>query len=295
MSRCILEAKKDNQEVKIRTVKRIELIKKIIARARKKGKAIGFVPTMGYLHEGHLSLVRIAKRKSNFVVVSIFVNPIQFGPHEDYNCYPRDLKKDMRLLKKENVDLIFNPSVKEMYPNGYKTYVEVSDLSNILCGSLRPGHFRGVITVVLKLLNIVKPDIAIFGRKDFQQAVIIEKMVKDLNLDVKIITIPTVRESDGLAMSSRNVFLNKSERKKATILYQALKWARRAYYKNLISNAEYVIKKMKAMIEKKGGRVDYVAIVDKDELKPVKKLKKGNLIALAVFFGKTRLIDNIVL
>ncbi len=262
---------------------------------RRRRKAIGFVPTMGYLHEGHLSLIRIARKHSDYVVCSIFVNPIQFGPNEDYDRYPRDLKRDEALLKGERVDLLFYPSLKEMYPEGYKTYVEVEGLSSVLCGKSRPGHFRGVATVVLKLFNIVKPDIAFFGEKDYQQAVIIRQMVRDLNLDVKIITGPIVREADGLAMSSRNVYLLPEERKNSPVLYQALQWARGTYYRENMRSPEYIIQRMQQMIEEKGGRIDYIAIVDRHTLTPVKVLKKGDLIALAVFFGKTRLIDNIII
>jgi len=240
-------------------------------------------------------LLKIAKENSDFVVCSIFVNPIQFGPHEDFNRYPRDLKRDETLLKKEKIDLLFYPSIKEMYPEGYKTYVEVTDLSSVLCGRSRPGHFRGVATVVLKLFNIVQPDIAVFGEKDYQQAVIIERMVKDLNLDIKIIRGPIVREADGLAMSSRNVYLSPIERQNATILYKALQWARDAYYKENIHSPGYITQRMQQMIEEKGGQIDYIAVVDEKDLTPVRFLKKGNLILLAVFFGNTRLIDNIVI
>jgi pantoate--beta-alanine ligase len=278
----------------MKTVKRIELIKTLLARVRKKGKTIGFVPTMGYLHEGHLSLARRAREKSDYVVVSIFVNPTQFGPAEDFDRYPRDLRRDARLLRKEKTDLIFCPSVKEIYPDGHRTYVEVSELGNVLCGASRPGHFRGVTTVVLKLFNIIKPDIAVFGQKDFQQVVIIKKMVADLDLSVEIITAPTVREKDGLAMSSRNAYLMETERKNAVVLYQALNWARDSFYNERIISPDYLVNKMTTMIEAKEGKVDYIAAVDPDTLKPIKVLQKGALIALAVYFGRTRLIDNIV-
>ncbi|MEO0141856.1 MAG: pantoate--beta-alanine ligase [candidate division WOR-3 bacterium] len=279
----------------MKIVKKIAELKRLIKQIKEKKKTIGFVPTMGYLHEGHLSLMRIARKHSDYVVCSIFVNPTQFGPNEDFNRYPRNLKRDEILLKKVKVDLLFYPSVKEMYPDGYKTYVEVEEMSSVLCGKSRPGHFRGVATVVLKLFNIVKPDIAVFGEKDYQQAVIIKQMVKDLNLDVKIITGPIVRESDGLAMSSRNVYLSPEERKNATVLYRALQWAKGTYYKENIRSPEYLIQRMQQMIEEKGGKIDYIAVVDKQTLRPVRVLEKGNLIALAVFFDKTRLIDNIII
>ncbi|UCG91540.1 MAG: pantoate--beta-alanine ligase [candidate division WOR-3 bacterium] len=278
----------------MRFVKKARYVKKIVAQARKKGKIIGFVPTMGYLHEGHLSLVRIARRKAQFTVVSLFVNPTQFGPQEDLQSYPRDLKRDKILLKKEGVDLVFYPERTEIYPEGYSTYVEVQGLSTILCGVSRPGHFRGVTTVVLKLFNIVQPDIVVFGRKDFQQAVIIKRMVEDLDLNIKIVTGKIVREKDGLAMSSRNTYLSEKERENATVLYQSLVWAKKAYSGG-VRDPHWVIDKMRDMIENRGGKVDYVEAVDQKTLKPVKHLYKGTLIVLAVYFGKTRLIDNIVL
>jgi len=274
-------------------IKRIKQVKKIIGLKRRQGKTIGFVPTMGSLHEGHVSLVRIAKKKSDFVVVSIFVNPTQFGPSEDFKRYPRDLKRDCRLLKKEGVDVVFFPPVKEIYPSGYKTYVEVTSLSNVLCGASRPGHFRGVTTVVLKLFNIIKPDIAVFGIKDFQQCAILKKMAKDLDLDIKILTGPTVREKDGLAMSSRNIYLSKTHRQNAAVLSQALRWAKKAVQAG-VHDADGIIKKMTAMIQKKQGKIDYIETVDQDSLARVKKLQSNVLIVLAVYFGKTRLIDNIV-
>lgn len=279
----------------MKIVKEIAELRKLVKQIKNKKKIIGFVPTMGYLHEGHLSLIRIAHKHSDYVVCSIFVNPIQFGPNEDFNRYPRDLKRDEGLLKKERVALLFYPKLKAMYPDGYKTYVEVEELSSILCGKSRSGHFRGVATVVLKLFNIVQPDIAVFGEKDYQQAVIIKQMVKDLNLDVKIITGPIVRESDGLAMSSRNTYLSPEERINATVLYQALTWARNSFYKENIKSPEYLITQMRQMIEAKGGQVDYITIVDKNILTPVRFIKKGDRILLAVFFGRTRLIDNIAI
>lgn len=278
----------------MRLVKKARHVKKIVAQARKKGKIIGFVPTMGYLHEGHLSLIRIARRRAQFTVVSIFVNPTQFGPQEDLQRYPRDLRKDTILLKNEGVDLVFYPDRTEMYPEGYSTYVEVQDLSTILCGLSRPGHFRGVTTVVLKLFNIVQPDIAVFGRKDFQQAVIIKRMVKDFDLNIKIVTGKIIREKDGLAMSSRNTYLLEKERKNATVLYESLLWAKKAYAGG-VRDPHWVTNKMRDMIENRGGKVDYVEAVDKNTLKPVKHLYRGTVIVLAAYFGKTRLIDNIVL
>lgn len=278
----------------MRFVKKIDTIKKIIQREKKKGKIIGFVPTMGYLHEGHLSLVGIARKRSQFLVVSIFVNPTQFGPAEDFHTYPSDLKRDIALLKKEGVDVVFYPSRKEMYPSDYKTYVEVHDLTTLLCGTSRPIHFQGVTTVVLKQFNIVEPDIAVFGQKDYQQAVILKRMVKDLNLNVKIVTGKIIRETDGLAMSSRNTYLTERQRRNGVVLYESLEWLEHAYH-NGLTDSKKANKKMRSMIELRGGKIDYVEMVDKNTLQPVKTLKKGTLVCLAVFFGKTRLIDNTVL
>ncbi len=275
-------------------VKKIAQAREIIKAKKRRNITIGLVPTMGYLHEGHLSLVRIARKKCRFLVVSIFVNPTQFGPKEDLKKYPKNLRRDLRMLKDERVDLVFCPSVTEMYPADYETYVYVKELSKILCGVSRPHHFQGVTMIVLKLLNIMQPDIAVFGKKDFQQAVIIKKMVKDLHLDVKIITGRTIREKDGLALSSRNTYLSKKQRKNAVVLHQSLKRAKQAYNKGL-RNPKKVIQLIKRMIKEKNGKIDYVETVNKDTLKPVKKLQKGTLVALAVYFGTTRLIDNTVL
>ena len=252
------------------------------------------MPTMGFLHEGHLSLVRIARRKSDVLVVSIFVNPTQFTPSEDFNKYPRDLNKDMRLLRGEGVDLIFYPNTKGMYPPNYATCVEVQGLNRLLCGISRPHHFRGVTTIVLKLFNIVNPDIAVFGKKDYQQAVIIKRMVKDLHLGVRIVLGKTVREKDGLAMSSRNTYLSKKQRMNAVVLYESLQWMRLVFKKGL-RDRKKALTKIRALIRRRGGKIDYVEAVDKKTLKPVRRLKKGTLIALAVYFGRTRLIDNTIL
>ncbi len=278
----------------MRLVKSIKEIEKIVRQQKARGRNIGLVPTMGYLHDGHLSLVRMARRKCDFLIVSIFVNPAQFGPREDLKDYPRDLRRDSWLLLKEGVDVIFYPSVAQMYPGGYQTYVDVTRWSRILCGASRPVHFRGVATVVLKLFNIIEPDIAVFGSKDYQQAAIIRQMVKDLDLDVKILTGRIVREKDGLAMSSRNTYLSESQRKDAVVLHGSLKWLKQAYAKGL-RDPRTAESRMAAMITSKGGRVDYIAFVDKNTLEPVKELKRGTLAALAVVFGRTRLIDNTIL
>lgn len=247
----------------------IPRLQKLIQKEKRSGKRISFVPTMGALHSGHLSLITAARRKSDIVAVSIFVNPTQFGPREDYKKYPRPFNRDKKLLEKCGADILFYPDADQMYPEGYSTYVNEERLSKTMCGISRPGHFRGVTTVVLKLFNIVQPDIAFFGQKDYQQALIIKKMVKDLDLPIKIKLMPIIREKDGLAMSSRNQYLSPEERKKAALLYQML------------------LKRKKI----KGIKLDYFVRVDKDTLRLA---KKGTLLAIAGWVGKTRLIDNIL-
>jgi pantoate--beta-alanine ligase len=260
---------------------------------KKEGQTIGLVPTMGFLHEGHLSLVRGARQGNDRTAVSIFVNPKQFGPAEDYQVYPRDFNRDAVLLEKEGVDLVFYPPVEDMYPAGYKTYVEVEDLENKLCGRSRPGHFRGVCTVVLKLFNLIQPDEAYFGWKDAQQVLILKKMVEDLNLTVKIRPMPLIREKDGLALSSRNVYLNSQERQAALVLYHSLELAER-----LIKTGERQAAKIRQqMIDlisaEPLARIDYAEIVDFETLEPLETIGREALVALAVYFGKTRLIDNL--
>ncbi len=268
-------------------------MKSVIKKHKSAGQTIGFVPTMGFLHEGHLSLVRAAREAADVLVVSIFVNPAQFGPKEDFQAYPRDLNRDSALLAKEGVDYLFCPEDGQMYPPGYKTYVEVQDLQDKLCGRSRPGHFRGVCTVVLKLFQIVDPNVAFFGQKDAQQAIILEKMVQDLNLNVWIETLPIVREPDGLAMSSRNAYLNAEERKAALVLSRSLEEAKRQIDQGE-RRADIVLGVMRAMVEKEPlARIDYLEAVDTRDLNPVKEIGSGTLIALAVYIGKTRLIDNL--
>ncbi|AEX85886.1 pantoate--beta-alanine ligase [Marinitoga sp. 1135] len=259
------------------------------------GKTIGFVPTMGYLHKGHLSLVKQAREDNDIVVVSIFVNPTQFGPNEDFDRYPRDLNRDMELLKEFNVDYIFHPDVMEMYPDGYSTYVEETKLTNVLCGKSRPGHFKGVTTIVSKLFNIVRPTRAYFGQKDAQQFRVLRKMVDDLNMDVKMVEMPIIREEDGLAMSSRNIYLKGEERVQALALYKSLLKA-----KELFENGERDATKIKEEMKKVFDenplvKVDYIEIVDEYNLEPVEKIEKRVLVAVAAFVGKARLIDNIIL
>lgn len=274
-------------------IKNIKNIREKIDIYKYNKKSIGFVPTMGFLHDGHLSLMKKAKEENDIVIVSIFVNPTQFGPNEDLDSYPRDLDRDISLCESAGVDLIFFPSVEEMYPKGYDTYVEVvGDITKRLCGESRPGHFKGVTTVVLKLFNIVTPDKAYFGQKDAQQVAVINKMVKDLNLDLEIVPCPIVRESDGLALSSRNTYLNEDERKSAVILSKSLFEA-----KELINNGEKDSKKLKSLItnriESENAIIDYVSIVDSNTLEDIEILNGDVLIALAVKIGKTRLIDNV--
>ena len=267
-----------------------------IARQSKQSRrSIGFVPTLGALHKGHLSLIRCARRENNLVVVSIFVNPAQFSRGEDYLRYPRSFKTDIALCKKEGVDIVFCPPAGQIYPKGYKTYIIVEQLSDLLCGRFRRGHFQGVATIVAKLFNIIAPDAAYFGQKDAQQAVIIRRMAKDLNLPVKIRLLPIIREADGLAMSSRNAYLNKQERKDAACLYAGLKKARAMVAKGIKDSAEIKRACRRVIKEKKNARIQYIEIVDLEELKPVRKVRKRVLLALAVCIGKTRLIDNLIL
>lgn len=275
-------------------IRSVKSMQSAIRRLRTAGKKIGFVPTMGALHEGHLSLVRRARRENEVVVLSIFVNPAQFSPREDFKAYPRQEKEDKLLAKREKVDIIFYPSEHEMYPPGCLTHIDVDKIAGILCGKSRPGHFRGVATVVGKLLNSVMPDTVYFGQKDAQQAVVLKQMIRDLNFPVAVKVCPIVRGHDGLALSSRNLYLSDRQRREALVLSRGLKEAK----KKIVSgerNAQKVIRTIRKKIAaRSSGRIDYVACVDADTLEPLKKLKGNILIALAVYFGKTRLIDNIV-
>lgn len=264
-------------------------------KAKLDGKKIGFVPTMGYLHEGHASLARRARKENDIVVLSIYVNPTQFGPKEDYKKYPRDFAHDRKIAEKEKVDVIFAPDNADMYPGGYKTYVEVEVLGDNLCGLSRPGHFKGVATVVAKLFNIVRPDRAYFGQKDAQQAAIIKRLAEDLNTGVEVVVMPTVREKDGLAMSSRNAYLDPEERKQAAYLSLALSSARDLYRKGG-RRPSAMINLMKGIIKKiNDSRIEYIKVVDTENLKDIPMINKKALIALAVFVGKTRLIDNAII
>jgi len=276
-------------------VKRIKDVRKKVRVVKREGKVVGFVPTMGALHEGHLSLVRKARSESDFVVVSIFVNPTQFGPGEDYERYPRDIDRDCKLLESVGCDLVFTPEASELYNSQFRTRMTVRSLSEVLCGKFRPGHFDGVVLIVAKLFNIVQPDIAFFGQKDAQQAIIIQRMVSDLNFPVKVSLHPTVRENDGLAMSSRNTYLSENERERATALYRSLKVAR-----DMIENGErdskIIREKMLELLGSEDIDVDYAEIVNASDLKSVEKVEDGGiLIAVAGRVGKARLIDNIAL
>ncbi len=260
---------------------------------RREGKRIGLVPTMGYLHEGHLSLVRESKARADVTVVSIFVNPTQFGPDEDYKKYPRDLEKDSAFLSAAGVDCLFYPDAAEVYPPNYRTYVEVEGLQDRLCGRSRPGHFRGVATIVLKLFDIVGPDQAFFGAKDAQQVLIIRRMAADLDLDVEVVTCPIVREPDGLAMSSRNAYLTPVQRTAARVLSTSLRWADKAVGAGE-RDAGRLVSGLRSILEAEPlARIDYVEAIDPETLDPVAEIRGQVLVALAVFIGSTRLIDNI--
>lgn len=266
------------------------------ATLRAQGQTIGFVPTMGYLHEGHLSLVRLARQHADVVVVSIFVNPTQFGPNEDFERYPRDFERDEQVCREAQVDIIFYPSISELYASDASTWVVEERLSRGLCGASRPGHFRGVCTVVAKLFHIVQPHIAVFGEKDGQQLRIIERMVRDLHLPVRIVRGPTVREPDGLAMSSRNAYLSPHERKQAVVLKRALDKAEQLVREGIERDAERLKAAMQNVIEHApDARIDYIEIVDDQTLEPVQTVDRPCMVALAVFIGKTRLIDNLVI
>jgi pantoate--beta-alanine ligase len=262
---------------------------------RRSGRTVGFVPTMGALHQGHLSLVRAAREKTDIVVTSIFVNPTQFGPAEDFSKYPRTFEKDSAMLAAEKTDYIFSPSVEEMYPKDATTWVDVEELSGKLDGRSRPGHFRGVTTVVSKLFNIVQPDMAFFGQKDAAQVAVIRKMVRDLNLDVEIVVCPIVRESDGLAMSSRNAYLNPEQRKQALVLSQALKKVEKLAVQGERNSEKLIGAGKQVIAEEPSVRLDYFEIVNPDTLDPVADVNQGALVAVAAFVGTTRLIDNLLL
>ncbi|MEW6075223.1 MAG: pantoate--beta-alanine ligase [Candidatus Omnitrophota bacterium] len=279
----------------MKIIRQIRQMQKTACMLKRKGNTVGFVPTMGALHAGHLSLIRQARTDNDIVIVSIFVNPVQFGRGEDYKRYPRKLVQDSQLCRKAGVDFIFCPSPSAMYTKDYQTYVEVAQLSKPLCGRFRPGHFRGVATVVAKLFHIIQPTIAYFGLKDAQQALVVRKMAEDLNFPVQIKVLPTVREKDLLAISSRNNYLNARQRKEAVLLPEALLLAHTLIHRGERS-ACVIVRKMRRLIQgATSGKVQYISVVDAQELKEQKILRGNVLIALSVWFGKTRLIDNILL
>jgi pantoate--beta-alanine ligase len=278
----------------IAKVVEIDQVRSAVAQARKNGKTIGLVPTMGALHAGHVSLMQAARRDTGYVVVSIFVNPIQFGPNEDLSRYPRPLERDLEICRQQSVDLVFAPAVETIYPPEFRTFVEVSTLGDTLCGPSRPGHFRGVATVVLKLFNIVQPDIAYFGQKDGQQARTIRQMVRDLDVPVSISICPTVREADGLALSSRNQYLTPEQRRQANVLFRALQET-----KALIEAGERdpatACAALRQRIESVPDAViDYTEVVDAESMHPQEALREEVMLAVAVKFGTTRLIDNVL-
>lgn len=276
-------------------IKTVKQMQERAGRVRRQGKRIALVPTMGYLHEGHLSLMREGKKRSDDLVVSIFVNPTQFGPGEDLEAYPRNLARDLELVQKEGGDAVFTPNTGELYPERFQTYVKLRELPNHLCGISRPVHFEGVATVVTKLFNIVKPHVAIFGRKDYQQLKVIERLVRDLNLEVEIIGAPIIRESDGLAMSSRNAYLSAEQRPSALALYESLIKAK-ALLESGERGASTIIDAAAALITSRPATsIDYIAICDPETLDDVTTIDRPALMALAVKVGATRLIDNMIL
>jgi len=276
-------------------VRRVHAMKDLVRRARAEGRRVGFVPTMGFLHEGHAALIRRIRQESDLTVVSVFVNPAQFGPGEDFGRYPRDLARDSDLCIAEGVDLLFTPEADEIYPAGASTFVEVAGLSSRLEGASRPGHFRGVTTVVLKLFQIVMPHVAAFGQKDAQQAIVVQRMVRDLLLDVEILVLPTVRDHDGVALSSRNVYLSPDERRSARAVPEALQAAEEAIAAGEREPARIVDAARERLEAGNLLRVDYVELVDTNLLQPVARAEGEMLLAIAVFAGKTRLIDNTII
>lgn len=277
------------------TIRTVAAMERRSAELRSSGAVIGLVPTMGSLHEGHLSLIRQADSLADTVVVSVFVNPTQFGPSEDFESYPRDLDRDAGLASGAGCDILFTPEAADIYPAHYATVVHVQRVTRRLCGAFRPGHFDGVTTVVAKLLNIVRPHLAVFGRKDGQQLAVIERMVADLDMGVRVIAVDTVRESDGLAMSSRNAHLSDAERRDAVVLSEALELAR-TLYESGEKDATHVVARMREMIDaRETTEIQYIDAVDRATMDPVAELGANVMIAMAVFLGKTRLIDNIVL
>ncbi len=274
-------------------ISKIDVIREQLNTYRKAGKKIGLVPTMGYFHQGHLSLMEIARQKCDVVVTSLFVNPTQFAPGEDFETYPKNLTRDQELAKNQGVDILFVPTEKLLYPEPFFTYVISEKLSKVLCGNKRTNHFRGVTTIVAKLFNIVQPDIAVFGQKDYQQAIIIQKMVEDLNFPIEIIVAPIVREKDGLAMSSRNTYLTKEQRKQAPVIFKALSRAQELFQSGE-TNAKIIHALINETIKSSSlAKIEYIEIVNAKNLKKDLNIIPGTFVAVAVYYGKTRLIDNL--
>ncbi len=277
----------------MKTVRSINSIRTLLETPRKRGRRIGFVPTMGAFHKGHISLIEKADKENDIVVVSVFVNPAQFGPKEDYARYPREIKQDRQKAKNAGCDILFYPDAVSMYPQGYKTYVEVDELSGLMCGKSRPGHFKGVATVCAKLFNIIMPDTAYFGKKDFQQAVIIKRMAGDLNMHLKIKMLPIVRQGSGLAMSSRNRYLSLKQKEDAALIYRSLKNAEKMI-RSGVKDVSKIKSDIRSMLRRPGIKIDYISIASPVTLKQVKFISGDTLIALAVKVGSTRLIDNVL-
>jgi pantoate--beta-alanine ligase len=281
----------------MQVITQIAKLKQVVHAAKSKGKTVGLVPTMGYLHEGHLTLMRQARAEQGLVIATLFVNPLQFGPQEDYADYPRDLERDCKLAESTGIDILFAPSVDEMYPAGggkILTHVDVDKITATLCGASRPGHFRGVSTVVSKLFNISETDVAYFGQKDAQQVAVIRRMVEDLNMNVKIVAVPIVREADGLAMSSRNKYLDPGQRQAALVLSRSLDKARKMLTEGVRDSA-VILSAMRALVDNEPlAEIDYIQVVDTLTLESINTIGSSALLAMAVRFGKTRLIDNLL-
>jgi pantoate--beta-alanine ligase len=282
-------------ETFIRLIKKTQPMQQEANRLLQEGKVIAFVPTMGYFHEGHLALMREGRKHGDALIVSIFVNPAQFAPTEDFKAYPRDLNRDARMAKSVGVDVIFAPEADVMYDKGHETYVNLEGLPLHLCGLSRPGHFRGVVTVVAKLFNIVKPHVALFGEKDYQQLLVIRRLVRDLNFDIRIIGVPTLREADGLAMSSRNSYLSRDERRSALSLHKSMQLAQGRVAQGIRDASQLIAEASGLIGSHPHTRIDYVTLCDPETLEDVERIDKPSLMALAVWIGHTRLIDNAVL
>ena len=280
----------------MKIIRDVHKLQQVCLDLRSQGLKIALVPTMGYFHEGHLSLMRWARQNCDQLIVSLFVNPTQFAPHEDLAAYPRDLERDKDLAQKERVDILFTPRPEDLYLPGHSTWVEAPDLARNLCGASRPTHFRGVATIVCKLFNLTLPHVAVFGQKDWQQLTIIKRMVKDLNLPIDVVGRPIVREPDGLAMSSRNTYLSLTERKQACFIYKGLLMAQ-TMVKDTQEQAETIKRALKEFYQKNipAGRIDYIELVHPEQLTPVSLIDQPTLLAVAIFLGRARLIDNILL